>query len=393
MLEDGIGTQTSALASSSSYFVQGEPNEGFPMVNETLREALTLLVQIAKADEEDERQLLLGLLCVLQEKNNALVEQIGLKVMKFPEGGFGMIVGDLGKDDGITTDDITSGLSATYVILQITDLLSKQALSNWAATSLGPFLATYLPYIAAAALAASGIYYLSTHDPEWVTPWTEEDQKAFELRRDTGKFNEEDFKRSYPDSAWGRNQYLGYIEENDPELYQQEIAIAGAGYSFSEAEQIRIEKDLPEPQPTPLKPISEGVGKWLDSQNLVLYPDTGLVLDGAGKTISSPFANARVLNDGADDIGGIGTAPGISDPLTGAGAVVDFPLPYGCVFGTQNNLAERLTDVLERLVEVCALPRVSVGMLAETAIIREEADLDALARRFADELLRAQLIS
>ncbi len=356
-----ITAQDSALSSTTDYFGQGEPTEGVTIVDDTLREMMTLLVRIAGTDEEGERQSLLGRLIELQRQNNELVARVGTKMEK-------MLVGSV--TVSTNTDEEGKGIiEETASLVAITSAFGQPELG-----------------LVLGMARDQSFQFQSDLDQEIM-----QDMQLMNLKRKSAKLSAQDYMNIYGDTSKARYKYLMYLSKNDKELYKKELAIAPRGLTFSEAKQMRIEKGPPEPQPTSLKPISEGIGKWLDSQNLVLYPDTGLVLNGVGKTISSPFANAR--NDGADDIGGIGTALGISDPLTGAGAVVDFPLSCGCVSNTQNDFAERLTDALERLVEVCALPRVSVGTLAETAIIREEADLDALARRFADELLRAQLAS
>ncbi len=388
MQNDKAGVYSSAITETKGYFEQAKPTEGFPMVDEALREALTLMVRIAGTDAEDEQQSLLGRLIQLQEQNNVLVALLA--------SGFGVGVNNLGNDDNRIMEDISNGLAATYASLQIADFLSKGALSDWilktTVTYLKPLLAAYgLPVAVTATLAAGGIYYLSTHNPEWVTyePKSQEELDAFLEKGSAGLFGKQEFIEGYGDTPSGRSAYLSYLAGNNWSLYEQEKAITDQYVSFSEAERMRIEKGLPDPYPK--MPDGIAMGKWLNSQGSILYPDANLVLNGIGEVFQSPFANIGVLNGGTKDIGGIATTPSGTGMLTGEGP--EMALPCDCVFGVQNSLAERLTGALERMVEVCALPRVSVAKIAETVVIREEADLDALVRRIADELLRAELLS
>lgn len=372
--------------------------EGISMVNESIRETLALLVRIAGTDKEDEKQSLLWQLYDVQEKNNTLVEQIGLKVETLLGGGFGVITNQDGK-----TYDISTLLGDISNLIAISEFVGNnaavQAAMTLAAETLVPFLSTYGLPIALAVLAAGGIYWATKDAPDWFDdgttfsrPMSLEDEEA----KGVPEYTKDRFIEFYEDTPSGRDAYLGYLAGNDPELYEQEMAIAGKGHSFSTAEKMRIEKGLEEPK-----------SQLFESTEV--QPDGDMISISSSTNVpNAPTIKRKSSMASGEELSETSLSHKIANPSTGAGEGVLDALRAGNVspyqmdgLGTDSNgtlnaqdgFSERLAAALEKLAEVCALPRVSVGTLAETAVVREEADLDTLARRLAGELLHAQMVS
>ncbi|MEA5136373.1 MAG: hypothetical protein VB035_09560 [Candidatus Fimivivens sp.] len=427
-----ITAEDSALTDETGYFEQDESEEGTAMVDEALRETLTLLVQIAATDKEDEQQSLLEQLYDLQEKNNDLLEQTGMKVAKFSDGKFGVIPDSTTNEVNLEGQGNNGNLSQDIIfdLVELAGLLVP-----------GPIGVT-----------ASISSYIIGHRKELL-----DEERAMEARSKAkqeflykvkeGTATKEDFKK-YGDNAYWRKKWLAYIYDKDRLYFDQEIAIAGPDpyISFSDAEKKGKEKRLPVPQPTiygELKVQHSQLPSELYSDRLSLLnsdedvrnsllsdlgipprseenqptriyisngsvedvaksetePDSNMISnwqnDGLIPTIKTPsqimtfqfshnLINPQTGGEGALDTAAVNTSPYQMDGLgTDSNGTLN----------AQDGFSERLAAALEKLAEVCALPRVSVGTLAETAVVREEADLDTLARRLAGELLHAQMVS
>lgn len=425
--------------------------EGISMVEASIREAMALLVRVSGTDNEDEQQSLLGRLIILQRQNNELVARMGVKVEKLPDGEFDVIPGSTdggnierqNNKDGFSLDDADTISSIVLNGLQIGDLLSEGKLI--------PYLAKYAknPWVIIGLLTAAVLYDVAKHPDRYFEILPDARQQALE-KINEGLGTKDDYIIAFRDTADARKKYLINLKHKDPDLFEQEMAIADMTFSFSEADEIARQKGLPVPQPTPFElPKMVQTFGYL-TQSSVVFPDTQSVLDGDGHAKQSPFSAFETLpeskknqlpglyisNGSAEDVAkqknnheNVPNAPTIkrkpfvesgeglaepslsqkiANPLTGAEEGTLDALPAGNsspyqmdgvgadsngTLDAQGVFSDRLSAALEKLAEVCALPRVSVGTLAETAVVREEADLDTLARRFADDLLHAQLVS
>lgn len=420
----GIIAQNSALIDNLSYF-SDKIQEGFSIVDKTLREVQalretqTLLKRIARIDEEDEQQVLLGLLCVLQEKNNAMLERMAETDEQDEQQVLLGQIRDLQEKNNDMVEQLRQkvlnvhGLGVVLDIPNGTNLggVSEGKEEMSIADKLGVVTNLYsLTKNRELTLILSMLLIPPPDPPLEYQGLAYQDmmEQIVEPQKKNEKLNAQNIDIAGKGFTFAESNKISHEKSPDlctydlkvkhsqflSELYSDSVLLLNSDKNVRNSllSALEIPPSSEENQPTRIY-ISNGSAETEPDSNMIrAWQENSLLpkITTPNQIMMSQFSPKLINPQTGADEGALDTLPaGNASPyqMDGVGADSNGTL------NAQDGFSERLAAALEKLAEVCALPRVSVGTLAETAVVREEADLDTLARRLADELLHAQMVS